>query len=88
MLELTLNSISSFGLKVFATSLTELESEFPARETKKKELKTNSIHLSNTFTLRISPEDSLRRLKFLLDDRILFKYPFIVKIKQLNQPLL
>jgi hypothetical protein len=45
MLELILNSINSFGLKVLEIYQEELESEFQEKEIKKKEkLEMNGIH--------------------------------------------
>jgi len=88
MSELIPNSISSSGLREFAIFHIELESEFPEKETKKRELKMNSTHWFNMSMLRISLEDSPRKPKSLLDRSHLFKFTnsihLIFKIQYLN----
>jgi hypothetical protein len=58
MSESTLNLISLFGLKESAIFLTELESEYPAKETRRKEtIRENSTPLFNMSMSKISQEN-------------------------------
>jgi len=77
MLELTLNSINSFGIKVSEIYQEESESESQEKDLKNKD-QTNGTHLSNTSMLNPLPIDSQKKLKFQLDLHTLFKLSLLI----------
>jgi hypothetical protein len=77
MLELTLNSINSSGIKVSEIYQEESESESQEKDLKNKD-QTNGTHLSNTSMLNPLPIDSQKKLKFQLDLHTLFKLSLLL----------